>query len=142
MAICFFFLQLLQALPSSTSSSAAESGSSSFLSLFYFRPFAFECVSTSFDDGSKLVLSLIVVFMIPVACVVSGVVSYVWTARSILEAQKEEWRAASKFRSLEFGWTLYQLVYLPVAQTTVSTFNCRTDNGPASDVGAIHPLRR
>ena len=47
-----------------------------------------------------------------------------------MESQLECWRQICILRGFDFFWALVQLVYLPVATTALSTFNCRKDNGP------------
>jgi len=123
-SICFFFIQLLDLLPHSTESSS----NNIFFSLFYFRPFAWECVSNSFDFASQLFVALGVVLSIPLLSFAAWALSYWSNARNLSEDLQQSCKVRN--RAIEYCWSLAQFVYLPVAQTALSTFNCRKDNGP------------
>ena len=101
-----------------------------FVSLLYFRPFAWECVSSSFDASSHLFFSLGLVLCLPFVSALGSLLVYLRDRGGLMESQLECWRQICIARAFDFFWALVQLVYLPVATTALSTFNCRKDNGP------------
>jgi len=137
LTIAFFFLQLLEALPSNRT---ADGAASLFLSFLYFRPFAWECVDNTLNASSRLFFYLGLVLSLPFVAALIGSAVYLYGARGLSGAQMYSWRQSCKTRALEFGWMLAQLMYLPVAQSTLSTFNCRTDNGPPYVLAAPYLL--
>lgn len=129
--LCFFFLQLLHILPFSASTLAHrfESTSSSVLSLLYFRLFAADCIDPSLDATSRPLVSLIVVLAIPFVCWVAATLSYCHRACKAAEEDRDGIWSECKHQAFEFGWTLVELVYFPVADSVITTFNCTQQAG-------------
>jgi Leucine-rich repeat (LRR) protein len=115
-AICFFFLQLNEALeqtlPPAANSSVLSATPSLLLGMFYFRPFAIECVSHDADAVAALWLWFVIVALIPCVC-----------AALYLVTRRLQPGPRLGQRALACAWSLSSLVYLPVAQAALAAFN-------------------
>jgi hypothetical protein len=135
--ICFFYLQLSEALdsasPESSSGAAAAASSLSALSaVLYFRPFALECIVPGADATTALAGWIMLPVIVAAAC---AVVAWMLERRAVAVDSGGDTLALRR-KAFAAWLTLIALAYLPLTRSVLQAFNKEHQDGAPPFVSA------